>query len=842
MIVVRKADNSPYIATTPPMGLGCPDTIPPQTRIVISSAPFTALRLAQLGCKGALIAIDPAHTLPPLHDWLKDREIIVVGTSQRELDVLSSSLNKLSDRAKALKLPWAIQQASLATLRLLGITERGVDPKPLRAEPTPAQIVELVRYAQARLAAGAATEALARHGIDDPGLIETFALGYIPGDFRFTLSKEVSDVWTPLRLGDTLIAPAFDEQGVPVDFMVLGNQKVCVSLFRQPRGLVAPRVATAFQEIVVTDSLKTVIKLHATGWRNVLVLRGGVDAGHNAERLSRSGVRQVRHAAQHECSEIAHALSRTGIQVITGALPINPHRDTAPLPSPAVEPTESIVMESHDPRTEKAIFKAGDATYTVEAGLESQSRLAVRLERSTCVHIDRFDLASDAQRQRFAAAGALKVQMPRERIEQDLVAILEALQRLQEQALSPDRSSAPSASISETDRAVGLAMLKRPDLLDTIAADLEALGWVGESEQKRLLYLTATSRKLPHPLSAVRIAASGAGKSFGLELVAELTPPEDLIHVTRLTDTSLYYHDRDGLRHKLLVIDEAAALTPEALTALRILQSRGALTQSYVQRDPNGATVTQFAEVKGPVSVLTSAVGSLDEQNLSRCFCVPVDETPAQTAAVLQSQRRLRTVEATQRDGIIHRHRIMQRLLEPLPVLIPFADRIEFPASSVKHRREQERFLNLIEASALLHQHQRMRNGAHVVAATRDFEIAKLLAAESIARAGEELSQNARDLLALLIAAKLESFTMEDLKALRPDWTRHRFRHGLDELVRLEVLISPTNRRGVLRTYTLPTGAERLLGSAGVRLRTLGEMAEDGEGAATNLTHGKIGA
>ena len=89
-----------------------------------------------------------------------------------------------------------------------------------------------------------------------------------------------------------------------------------------------------------------------------------------------------------------------------------------------------------------------------------------------------------------------------------------------------------------------------------IAADLEAVGYVGEERNKQLGYLIATSRKLAKPLSAIVRSESGAGKSFLMESVAELMPPEDVKYFSRLTPQSLYYMGKDELVHKLLIVDE----------------------------------------------------------------------------------------------------------------------------------------------------------------------------------------------------------------------------------------------------------------------------------------------
>src|SRR5205823_151046 len=85
-----------------------------------------------------------------------------------------------------------------------------------------------------------------------------------------------------------------------------------------------------------------------------------------------------------------------------------------------------------------------------------------------------------------------------------------------------------------------------------------------------------------------------------------------------------------------------------------------------------------------------------------------------------------------QRDRILRRWQNAGRLLAPMPVLIPFADKIRFPKKPLRVRRDRPRLLALVEASALLHQHQREvteRNGQlYLVAKVEDYAIARELA------------------------------------------------------------------------------------------------------------------
>ena len=104
-------------------------------------------------------------------------------------------------------------------------------------------------------------------------------------------------------------------------------------------------------------------------------------------------------------------------------------------------------------------------------------------------------------------------------------------------------------------------------------------------------------------------------------------------------------------------------------------------------------------------------------------------------------------------------HQNAQRLLEPLPVVVPYAELLTFPSSWLRTRRDNLRLLNLIEAMAFLHQqqrpHKRLASGAEYIEATvEDYAIAYAIASSVLGSGFDELRKPARDLLAV-IEAKL---------------------------------------------------------------------------------------
>lgn len=446
----------------------------------------------------------------------------------------------------------------------------------------------------------------------------------------------------------------------------------------------------------------------------------------------------------------------------------------------------------------------GEVTYLlrgVSAAVVSFLRVPLRVEKAEAFHLDRVDLSAARARKRFAEAAAKKVGIEASRIEEQLVAILALLEeRAAAELQEAERPVfAKAVALSDDDRRVALAYLSRPDLLDAVERDLTALGYVGEGVAKKLAYLVALSRKLPAPLAAILRSSSGSGKSALLELVTSVCPPEDVVFLSELTPQALYYLDREGLKHKLLVVDERAG-SERADYPIRTLLSRQALSLAVTQPDPaTGRRTTRLVEVQGPVAYLESTtVPLLNPENTSRALEIFLDESAGQTRKIQEAQRERRAgrAAAVDRERLLALQRNAQRCLEPAGVVIPYAGRLSFPAEHPRHRRDHEKFLRLIEAAALLHQHQRRRQDGRIVAEVDDYRIAYDMARLVLARTSEVLSPQARDLLAYLRDQERLEFSRRDLvKGLA--WPPVRVWRAMRELLRAEFVV------------TLPVGEDR---------------------------------
>ena len=125
-------------------------------------------------------------------------------------------------------------------------------------------------------------------------------------------------------------------------------------------------------------------------------------------------------------------------------------------------------------------------------------KVTLRLSAGEHLHVDTLDLYQARQRAAFVKAAALELGTAETVIAGDLSALVLALEPLQEQAirgaLQPDAAAAPT--LSEADEAAGLALLRDPLLPERIAADVEAIGVVGEGTNALVGYLAMVSRLL----------------------------------------------------------------------------------------------------------------------------------------------------------------------------------------------------------------------------------------------------------------------------------------------------------------------------------------------------------
>jgi post-segregation antitoxin (ccd killing protein) len=272
---------------------------------------------------------------------------------------------------------------------------------------------------------------------------------------------------------------------------------------------------------------------------------------------------------------------------------------------------------------------------------------------------------------------------------------------------------------------------------------------------------------------------------------------------------------------------------------LKLLQSEGELSIASTGKDTaSGRLVTHTYRVQGPAAiVLTTTSVEVDEELLNRCLVLSVDEDRAQTRAIHDAQRKAQTLAGLTaragREQVIGLHQDAQRLLEPLAVVNPYADALTFADTRTRTRRDHGKYLGLIAAVTLLHQHQRVRRTAtlaggqvtYVESTLADIAVANRLAHAVLGQSLDELPPQTRRLLHVLhgyVSGEAARLGVDDLGVVRftrravretCGWGDTQLKVHLARLVDLELVLAHRSERGTF-AYELAWRGEGSDGAA----------------------------
>jgi DNA primase catalytic core len=492
-------------------------------------------------------------------------------------------------------------------------------------------------------------------------------------------------------------------------------------------------------------------------------------------------------------------------------------------PPPAPAPATPTLQQRGD-----AWFLELDGREYRVSGLEKTLgtdalKIALRLRAGERFHLDQVDLCRDMERRRFIERAAEETGLTADLLKRDVARLLLAVEQAQAELAKPAENIAAAVTLSPEEREAALKWLREPNLIGRLREAFHQAGIIGEESNTLVAYLAGVSRKLERPLAIIIQSASAAGKTTLMDAVLSFFPEEERVKYSAMTGQSLYYLGETNLKHKILaVVEEAGA--ERASYALKLLQSEGELTIASTGKDPaTGKMVTQEYHVEGPVMIfLTTTAIDLDEELQNRCLTLAVDESAEQTGRIHRVQRERRTlaglVAHEERKDLLKLLRNAQRLLQPLHVVNPYAPSLTFATARTRNRRDHEKYLTLIDAIALLHQHQRetrtLPGGQRFIEVTLDdIALANELAPEMLGRSLDELPPQTRRLLAHIrelmktkrkerTAKAASTFSRKELRDAC-SWSLTQVRVHLERLVDLEYLAVQHGRFGSQFVYEL---------------------------------------
>jgi DNA primase len=465
-------------------------------------------------------------------------------------------------------------------------------------------------------------------------------------------------------------------------------------------------------------------------------------------------------------------------------------------PMPMSSPADPAVKVAGDEIT----VTIGPRVYQVLGLEKNTSRTVMRvnvrvsgrnLRGESGYHGDTLDMELARQRASFIKQASHELGVKEETIHREVGKVWTVLGDLQREQIKKTLETPEEvAAMTAEEQEAAMNLLRDPGLMERVLADFERCGIVGEETNKTVSYLAAVSRLLDKPLAIVVQSSSAAGKSSLMEAVLDFMPEEQREEYSAMTGQALFYMGQKNLKHKILAVSEEAGAS-RASYALKLLQSEGVLKIASTGKDPvSGKLVTHEYMVEGPVMIfLTTTAQDVDEELLNRCVVLTVNEEREQTRAIHRIQRESRTLDGhwarREQARIVKLHRNAQRLLRPVAVVNNhMRDDSDFPDYMTRMRRDHMKLLTLIEAIALLHQHQRTiqrdtRDGEtleYIEATPEDVKLAEELMRRVLGPSLDELPPQTKRLLSLIEQMVKQECERSEIEAEECRFTRRTVR------------------------------------------------------------------
>jgi len=382
---------------------------------------------------------------------------------------------------------------------------------------------------------------------------------------------------------------------------------------------------------------------------------------------------------------------------------------------------------------------------TLKVELKDSSRPPVR---------HNLDLYNDSQLEKFIRKIAEKLEIGTSVIAASLSELTEQLEKYRLDEIKHQQNTANEIKhLTEKEKEAAKENLQAPNLLETTAKDLQNTGIQGEEENALILLLAMTSRKMRDPLSVICLARSGVGKSYLMEKVAQCIPPEEAKEHTQFSGNSFYYFKREEIKGTVFLIEDLDG-AQAVMFPIRELQTKKRISKTVTIKDKNGQLRTITLIVEGPVSVIgCTTKEKIYEDNANRAILIYLDGSKEQDERIMNYQKNLRAnlIDTHTEKLLQEKLQNMQRVLEPVKVVNPYAPIIDIPKEDFKPRRTLPLLLGFIEAITFYHQYQREPQAEEstgeifIEVHPQDVENAFKLMKDVLFRKADELSGAARE-------------------------------------------------------------------------------------------------
>lgn len=393
-------------------------------------------------------------------------------------------------------------------------------------------------------------------------------------------------------------------------------------------------------------------------------------------------------------------------------------------------------------------------------------------------YIQKIDMFNEDRLTGFARSACYQLNLDnQEEIKKGLYSLRSKIKKYKLDKLK-EGQTIPAPRLLPGEKKEALSILSADNLMECVEGLLEQAGVVTEKQNALRLFLILLTRHFDKPLHALLQGSPVLSKML-LDTITRSLPNEQKHEQTSMSNSSLYYTiQKDYWKNKVLYANnldkhfKGVHTLKEFIDNLKL--KRQTTEADYLTRQ----LYSSNKEVNGPICLIgyTEDEG-LYQKLLQQCFFIRVEESASNRKDMINHQKRefAGLINQQEQEAALKTLISIQRLIEPINVIVPFALELELPTSVFQPLRSYTQLLTFVKAVALLHQHQlkkKTNNGEKYIEATHEhLEIAIELMKEIMIRKSDVLTQAQRHFfehLKLQVKNPEESFTPgQMMKALK---------------------------------------------------------------------------
>jgi predicted transcriptional regulator len=365
-------------------------------------------------------------------------------------------------------------------------------------------------------------------------------------------------------------------------------------------------------------------------------------------------------------------------------------------------------------------------------------------------HRNKFDLYERQQILAFAKTVSEAEHLDINQVEAELLKLTDLLDQHREKQLEVEhgqKNKTVNLLPPEKEREA-IDFLNQPNVIDNIDKLIATSGIVGEENNRKMVFIIASTYKMPNTLHGLVQGTSGSGKTHLITGIAGLMPPEDVLNMTRVTSKSFYNYRNDDLVNKLILIQDIDGLDDEAMFAFRELQSAGSVSSSTAYKNKFGQIVSTVKTVNAHfASLVATTHAEIYFDNLSRSIVLGIDESEEQTQHIIQQQNKKRAGFIDEKTTLQAKELLQNciRTLKPYEVVNRFADKLNLPVEAKMLRRLNNHYQDFVIQTTLLNQYQRNKDEqGRLITTVEDLEQACTIMFDAIMWKIDELDSSLR--------------------------------------------------------------------------------------------------